>query len=135
MRGVWFGLVMLVAACGGRSPVMPQVTAVLDDTFALRPGQEVSFGSEPLRLTFDAVTEDSRCPTDVTCVWAGNAGVRLRATVPGDLKVVVLNTTLEPHAASAFGYDIRLERLEPAPVSDRDIPRAEYLVYLTVSRD
>ncbi len=38
-------------------------------------GETVTVATVPVR--FDAVTEDSRCPPDVSCVWAGRAHVRL----------------------------------------------------------
>lgn len=38
-------------------------------------GEAVAVEAVPIR--FDAVTEDSRCPPDVSCVWAGRAHVRL----------------------------------------------------------
>ncbi len=34
-------------------------------------------------IKFIEVLEDSRCPTDVTCIWAGRAIVRVEVTVNG----------------------------------------------------
>lgn len=44
-----------------------------------RLGQTVRLGE--LSVTPRAVTEDSRCPRDATCIWAGR--LRLRATISG----------------------------------------------------
>ncbi|MBZ0114569.1 MAG: hypothetical protein K8J08_19055 [Thermoanaerobaculia bacterium] len=47
-------------------------------------GDTVTFGkttrwAQELRLRFSAVPEDTRCPIDVHCVWAGSATVELEA--------------------------------------------------------
>lgn len=42
-----------------------------------------------LSITFDRVIEDSRCPSDVMCIWAGSAAVALTIDgAPTDLVVV-----------------------------------------------
>ena len=48
-------------------------------TVTARLNQEVQIGD--IRVTPLAVLEDSRCPVDVTCIWAGR--VRLRVAVSG----------------------------------------------------
>lgn len=44
----------------------------------LRLGSTVRIRGTDLHVTFEQVTEDSRCPVNVTCVWAGQAAVELR---------------------------------------------------------
>ena len=46
--------------------------------FKLRAGQQVTVKGTKLRIRLIAVENDSRCPSDVTCVWAGNAAVQLQ---------------------------------------------------------
>src|SRR5262249_58503750 len=41
-------------------------------------GQEAPVEGTGLRILFRAVSDDSRCPADVTCVWEGDAGGALR---------------------------------------------------------
>jgi hypothetical protein len=127
---------MLAAtACSTRSPLDPQVSAVLDDTFALSVGQEATFAGQPLRILFEEVSGDSRCPAEVNCVWEGNATVRLRVrTATPDAQLVDLNTTLEPHAHVVFGYEISLERLDPYPQSDNRIQQHLYVAHMRVTK-
>lgn len=135
MRHAALLFVIALAGCRSTAPVAPQVSAVLDETFALRVGQQVNVGTEPLRLFFDAVTEDSRCPTDVVCVWEGNAKVRLRASTPGSGAITIdLNTSLQPRDTVVFAYDVALERLDPQPVAATKTPQDRYVAYLKVSR-
>jgi hypothetical protein len=126
---------VLVSACSTHSPLDPQISAVLDDTFTLRVGQEVTFTGEPLRILFEEVPEDSRCPLQVLCVWAGNAIVRLRVgTATANAQRIELNTTLEPHVISVLGYEISLERLDPYPQSDNRIPQRQYAAHFRVTK-
>ena len=65
----------LGAACGG-NPTEP--TAVpLDQPFDLRAGQSAVVPGG-LKVTFDRVVSDSRCPIDAICVWAGEAVIALK---------------------------------------------------------
>ena len=45
----------------------------LNQVFALKGGQEATINGEDLRLRFDEVLEDSRCPKSVECFWTGQA--------------------------------------------------------------
>ena len=128
-------MLILAAACSSGTPFDAQVSAVLDDAFTLRVGQEVTFTGEPLRILFEEVPEDSRCPLQVTCVWEGNASVGLRvSTATASAQLVALNTTLEPRAISVLGYDISLERLDPYPQSDNRIQQSKYVAHLRVAK-
>ena len=60
-------------------------------TVTARLGQEVRLGEFRIRPL--AVLEDSRCPLDVTCVWAGR--IRLRVAVNGAEAVMELNRPVE----------------------------------------
>ncbi|MGI0057365.1 MAG: hypothetical protein ACREAK_08340, partial [Nitrosarchaeum sp.] len=51
-------------------------TATLDVPFSLRIGESANMDST-LDFTFLNVTEDSRCPTDVTCIWEGSVSVKI----------------------------------------------------------
>src|SRR3972149_9754011 len=53
--------------------------ANLDSEFVLQIDQSAEIKSEELKITFLNVTSDSRCPSDVTCIWQGQAGSELDA--------------------------------------------------------
>lgn len=75
--------VLATAGCATSAPVLPEAppaASVETPTAAagkvrISLGESVAIENVPVR--FDAVTEDSRCPPDVECVWAGRAHVRL----------------------------------------------------------
>ncbi len=41
-------------------------------------------------IKFIEVVEDSRCPTDVTCIWAGRAKVKVTVTSKGKMEEKIL---------------------------------------------
>jgi hypothetical protein len=132
-------LVLGAAACGSseRAPIEPSasqdefsIDAVLGQPFTLKIGQTAAVAGTNLTVRMLAVPADSRCPTDVQCVWAGNARVDLRAG-GGD---VSLNTTEEPHAVRIGDYRLELTGLTPAPRSTESIAPSSYAATLLVTR-
>lgn len=108
--------------------------AELDEPFTLRVGQTAQV--EGLRVTFTRVLEDSRCPVDVVCVWAGNAKVELELALTGHgQSTAELNSTLEPQEVEFAGYLVRYLDLEPRPKSGQPIDPRAYRLTLVVSRD
>ncbi len=102
--------VLLAAAC-----VEPSTEVPLDQDFELSLGQTVAIAGTAYRVTFEAVSEDSRCPTDAVCVWAGNARVSLRVTAAGTDSSIALNTGSEPRSATVGSIRLELRGLIPAP--------------------
>jgi len=149
MKTGWMFLLFALAsaACGADQP-NPGPAATADrpasTAAALDSGAElqiafdetVSFHDLELRLL---EVNDSRCPSGVTCVWAGEARVTLQVSrVKSDGKEtvklqLVLNGRNKPAAASAFGYVLELLDLDPYPKSGVTPERGHYLAYVGVS--
>jgi hypothetical protein len=110
--------------------------ARLGREFRLRARHQVTLKGEGLRIKFVEVMEDSRCPADVKCVWAGNAAVRLDVSIRGrGSKSPTLNTTGNSPPFDYRGYKIRLVELSPYPRSDRKIAAGDYVVTLLVNKE
>ena len=82
--------------------------------------------------------EDSRCPSDVTCVWEGE--VKISVYVVKD-KNPLGNFTLTSRAGDKNmatqtfdGYSIQVIEVNPYPVSTKQIPLSDYVVTLVVSK-
>jgi hypothetical protein len=107
--------------------------------FKLRAGQQVTLKGQSLRIRFAEVKEDSRCPADVTCVWAGNAAVLLEVSIRGrGSKSLTLNTNSRSSLVDENpyrGYKVKLVELNPYPRSNRSIAAGDYIVTLLVSKN
>ena len=128
------GLIALVAlsslglACAAR-PAQPSVP--LGSLFDLRYGTSATL--QGLKLTFDGVKSDSRCPQDAVCVWAGEAVVTLTMSRSGGARVQQeLRTTPAMSEASYLAYRVKLVALAPYPRSAQQIRPEDYVATLTV---
>lgn len=138
------GLLLAVAplACGpAGSPVQapsegPDPRTGMDGemSLTLAPGQSVTLGEvDPLRVTFQRVVGDSRCPVGVQCVWAGEAEVELRVARAGADTVVTLHGVREPRRVEYGGHVILLAGVTPEPLQGGVDPAA-YRATLVVDR-
>ena len=109
-------------------------TVTLGQTFKLERGKTAAIPDRDLRIQFEAVSEDSRCPTGVQCVWAGDARVVLRlARARGDATIDTVGLNVEPRTVTYAGYVIRLVGLEP-PSRQNAPPRPDdYVASLVVT--
>ena len=104
--------------------------------FKLKVGQRVTLKGTRLQIKFISVANDSRCPSDVTCVWAGNAAARFQLSTGRSQKMVTLNTSGNAtfvREVEYKGYKVKLVDLSPYPRSDRKIAPHDYVATLLVS--
>lgn len=108
---------ILLVPAWGCAPM--QTTAVIVEpgvAFTLAPGQTATVKTVETRITFNEVREDSRCPVDVTCVWAGDAKVEVtmaRAGVPTETRT--LSITAPENEVQIGNLKIRFVGLTPVP--------------------
>ncbi len=74
--------IMLLLALAGCTTAPAPPPSNETGTVTARLGEEVRLGT--LRIRPVAVLEDSRCPVDVTCVWAGRIRVRVAVSSVGE---------------------------------------------------
>ena len=117
------------------------LAAVADEKPRAEGGVEIKVGQEKeveggdLRIAFERVAEDSRCPQGVQCVWQGNARVRLVAIDrKGECVEFDLNTGVEPFEHQFGVYTIRLAKLAPYPSADRKPGPGDYSATVVVTK-
>ncbi len=122
-------LLLLVAGCSG-SPTQPSIAA--GTPFDLRIGQ-TAVAADGLRVTFDAVRADSRCPMDALCIRAGEAVIAVTLAAPGEPSATRELQTVPSQAQTSYSrFLITLSQLQPYPRSDRQIQPADYVATLLV---
>ncbi len=104
-------------------------TLPLNDTIEIANFETRNNYEHKLILRMDSVLGDSRCPSNVQCVWEGNAEIRFLFTVDNIQTDFVLNT----HGSNQFnsdtiidGYSISLLDLSPYPEDPGEILQVEY---------
>lgn len=116
------------------APAPPAVPAgpsfSLGQEFTLGFGEAKVAANDGLKVAFIQKVEDSRCPPDVQCVYAGNARVVFEASKAGSSSTLSLNTLLEPKSATFNGYTVTLRSLSPGSGA----PDSSYRATLVVTR-
>ena len=128
MKKVITGLLFVVLAAG----VMPAFARQGQTVEVLINKQVAAKGG--LKITFVELVEDSRCPVDVECIWAGNAKIKVRVTKNGRSKVLELNTMGGAAVPSYAGYRFKLQGLTPKPRSNVRINRNGYQASIEVTK-
>ncbi len=108
------------------------VNAQTEPTMKVRVGKKGKDSKSKITVKFVSVAEDSRCPEGTTCVWAGNAVVKVQVSKDGSNPITFdANTTLGEKGNVYEGYAIYLTSLSPAPKSKK---KNDYTATFTVTR-
>jgi len=108
-------------------------TPELDKIFELKLNQYAEFPGEKLVVTFLGVLEDSRCPTDVTCVWQGMTSLHFNFFQVVNEEIVL--NTLDKNKEIIFDkYQVELIDVIPHPISTTPINNDDYAVMLKISK-
>ena len=73
---------------------------------------------------------DSRCPTDVVCVWEGKADVTIE--VEGPLAGTIVLNTYDNLIDTIGNYSFELKEVLPHPISTETIELKDYRVTLKI---
>jgi hypothetical protein len=126
---------LALAACGNKVGTPSAEKIPLGREFTLAVGQSAAVGDD-VRLTLKSVTDDSRCPVDVTCVWEGDAKLSVEVITPTPRAEHELHTSAREGGGEAKhgAYRVTLVKLEPAPRSGRTISSSDYRATFVVVR-
>lgn len=106
------------------------VAAQKAEAVSVKIGRQKVVGSNGISMKFESVIEDSRCPADVNCIWAGNAKIRIHLSKNGRKLTAELDTMGNNTAVTFYGYSIKLVGLTPEPRSNVRIDRNGYMAKL-----
>ena len=106
---------------GGLSEVSTNQSTARVDTLSIRLGQSAVADGGRLEVRFDSKVADSRCPANATCVWQGDAHVRIVTRVSGgSSSTSELHSALTPQKVSVDRYSITMVGMTPYPGTGRD---------------
>lgn len=118
----------LVGCVEATGPVAPTV----GQEFTLAPGQTTGIVGTPLTVRFTGVAQDSRCPLQAACFWAGDGAVVVVVSGAAFSRTDTLHTNLPPRATDLDAYRVTLVALAPYPIG-APIPLGDYRATLVVS--
>jgi hypothetical protein len=125
MRRGWAsaGALSVLVSCSS-SPTVPSVEPVRE--FVLQVGDAVEVSGTGLRVRFERVTSDSRCPADALCITAGDAVVAVTVARAGRPSEAFSLRTDRGNRAEIGDWGLSLTKLDPYPYSGRPIPAGDY---------
>jgi len=112
------------------------VEAELNSEFTLHINQSAEIKSEDITVTFLNVTSDSRCPSDVTCIWQGQAGIEVgvqKGEVESTLSLSIGGDST-PEESIFDAYLIQLVDISPYPISTKIIQPEEYTATIKITK-
>lgn len=77
----------MTLACGGDQDA---ATVELGEESVVAIGESARVAGESLEIAFVAVTEDSRCARDVTCIWEGRVVAAVEVTLDDETQALDL---------------------------------------------
>ena len=88
------------------------------------------------KLSIVEVKSDSRCPTDVTCKWGGNAVVSLKIKHPNNKDTTFILNTHQKYESEKeiYGYNYKLIELTPYPQTGVGILQANYKAHILIEK-
>ena len=121
----------MLAACSG-SPTEPDRVRT-GRPFDLRVGDS-ALTTDDLRIRFDTVRSDSRCPIDAFCVRAGEAVIAITLSWRGEVAIGrELETVPSRSEVTHSRFTVTLAELQPYPRSDRQTQPNDYIATFVVS--
>ena len=118
------------------SCTLAEVSVPLGQEFSLSVGHRALIAGEDLRIEFVDVVADSRCPSDVVCIWAGEVKCLVELVSSGSAERVELTEpglTGDTNRQAYKGYELSFT-VTPYPVSTKPIERGDYRLMLTVRK-
>ena len=84
-----------------------------------------------LKFTITEVN-DSRCPSDVVCIWAGKVDVKIKveSPVPGTITL----STYDNPVDTVGNYSFKITDVSPYPISTKTIKLEDYVVLLKIEK-
>jgi hypothetical protein len=128
---------LALAACrtAGESDTPSAPGVPVSREVRLAPGESAQV--DALRITFEGVSADSRCPSDVQCFWEGDAVVVVKASEPSrEAAALELHTAGRFPREGTYGrYRVRLVSLTPQPREGEAVPPGDYRAGLLIAAE
>ena len=148
MKNIWLVLLFIIAASCERYPFETTDTGDnpdinLNQPFQLKVGENIKLIPDNLKVGFDSVLSDSRCPVGVVCFWEGEANINIwllknrTDTIHSILKIrgyIGIQDSLYHKYIDTVGYRIKLIQLDPYPRYPIPNDYSKYKATLKVSR-
>lgn len=134
MKNIIVALLLSLTACSLQETPTPEKTSA--SQVELSVNTEVVF-QEGVKIKITKI-EDSRCPENTTCVWAGMAKIFFTISANGVSKDSTLDYESKPLKITVdLGgqkFDVEVSNVLPYPKNTTEISQKDYKVNMTVKK-
>ena len=112
------------------------IKVLLGTQFTLAPSQTARIDSESMTIKFIGETHDSRCPTGVECIRAGDVSCSVEITKDGIKNPITLTDAAGSGATEGYtfqNYEI-IFSVFPYPEAGKTIAKSDYRLLITMSQ-
>lgn len=127
---VLFFIFTLLFSCNNESESYPENFEVgIEKNFKL--GDDYLSNVESLKFKISEIN-DSRCPSDVVCIWQGEALVTIDVETPVQGKLQL--STYDNQTDTLGDYSFELVEISPYPISTKIIKLKDYTITLKIDK-
>ena len=108
----------------------------LNESFQLKINQTAIVEPGNINITFLNVTEDSRCPEGVACIWPGQVKAQFCLDTMqshGNLFNLTLNSNETHNEKNICGYSVKMFSIDPYPESGKPVSINGYVATLSIN--
>ena len=127
---IFLFLVVFLFLCNNESETYPENFQVGTEK-SYKPGDDYLSDVESLKFKISEIN-DSRCPSDVTCIWQGEALVTIDLEIP--FKGTIRLSTYDNQTDTIGNYSFKLVEIEPYPLSTKIIKLEDYEITLKIDK-
>lgn len=125
-----------ITGCSRDDDDVNKIRAEIGAFVNIPAGETALISSDKLYIKFDSIISDSRCPTGVVCVWAGEAKAKIQMKLNGQISDIVLtdNGGTDGMSQSTFGSYKLSFQIKPYPRADVTTAASDYILYIKLDK-
>ena len=130
----WFLLILIPFFYACEVEVLPEAVNYGEDQ-VYKQGQYYYSADKVLKFIISGI-RDSRCPTDVVCLWQGEAevGIKIESSGSPSYQDSISLSTYDNLVDTLGMYSFELKDVSPYPVSTREIEQKDYRIRLLIKK-
>lgn len=97
-------------------------------------GETVSSKSTRVKTKLVEIIEDSRCPEDVDCIWAGRVTIKVTVTIKKGTPVDIELSSDHKPSVDVGSYRLTLNEVAPKRKIGSPVTKEDYVADLTIEK-
>lgn len=119
LTGILLSLFFIYYSCDSKDQLTDSIINSNQDTMTIVIHQTCNNTKYNIQFRFDSLLNDSRCPPEALCFWAGNVQVKFELTTGNKAHYfLLLNSTLLPKDSTIAGINYKIIDLTPLSIME-----------------